>query len=447
MKKYLLISLSIICIITLFAQKTLNVFKKDLTVMNVVVNSVDSVKFSSDGADLNIHTAANQVLTVPVSSVDSITFSDSTLQSLPVVSTWAVTAVSYATAQSGLTIHSVGGTSITEKGICWGLTPNPTLENNKIISTATTASSTLNLTGLTDGSVIYIRAFATNAAGTSYGEQQSLTTTAYALPVVETVSAVYDYNNNRANCVVNIKSNGGCGLTERGICWSTSKNPTIANSKHSYGTTTGQFYAQMSNLSLNATYYVRAFATNCKGTAYGNELVVKPLLGNVTYTLAVDQAAYPEYHRLIKIAMDSACYYFNRYTAFRGNIYVYYNAGIPTAQASYKGSIGFGSNTRYMWVGTAIHEIAHYLGSGTTTVWKSKVVNGIWTGTNGTNLLKSFSGEVLKGDAQHYWPYGINQKEEITNLGNATVQTNAMVFSVQLIKAMVVDDCGLPLTW
>jgi hypothetical protein len=131
----------------------------------------------------------------------------------------------------------------------------------------------------------------------------------------------------------------------------------------------------------------------------------------------------------------------------RGTINVYYSTGIPTAQASYHGSIGFGSNTRYMWVGTAIHEMAHFFGSGTTTIWQSKIIHGTWTGTNGLNLLKSLTGGSLKGDTQHFWPYGINQKEEITGLGDLKAQENGLNTSVKLVKAMVIDDCNLPTTW
>ncbi len=164
--------------------------------------------------------------------------------------------------------------------------------------------------------------------------------------------------------------------------------------------------------------------------------------GNVTYTLDMDSASNPTKYELIKTAMDSACWYFNKYTPFSEDIYVYYSDGIPTAQASHRGSIGFGSNTRYMWVGTAIHEMAHYFGSGTTSTWQSKIVDGKWTGTAGNNMAKSIDGGTISGDSQHYWPHGINQKEEITNLGGKDAQHEGLVNAVKVINAMLVDDCG-----
>ena len=69
-----------------------------------------------------------------------------------------------------------------------------------------------------------------------------------------------------------ITYDGGTAVTTRGICWSTSKNPTIDNNKTSDGTGTGEFTSKITNLTPNTTYYVRAYATNINGTAYGNEI-------------------------------------------------------------------------------------------------------------------------------------------------------------------------------
>ncbi|MGC3976944.1 MAG: hypothetical protein QM751_01095 [Paludibacteraceae bacterium] len=164
--------------------------------------------------------------------------------------------------------------------------------------------------------------------------------------------------------MVNVKSNGGCALEERGICWSTNRNPTTSDRKFSSGISTGQFYALTGILSIDSVYYIRSYAKNCVGTSYSAETKLQPMTGNVTYTLDIDSVANPTPYKLIKAAMDSACWYYNRYTTFKGNIYVYYNSGIPTAQASYHGSIGFGSSTDYMWVGTAMHGNGAFYGFG-----------------------------------------------------------------------------------
>ncbi len=165
-------------------------------------------------------------------------------------------------------------------------------------------------------------------------------------------------------------------------------------------------------------------------------------IGDMTYTLDMDSVALPGPYRLIKEAMDSACIYFSKYTPFSYNVYVYYNSGIPTAQVNYyHGSLGFGANTRYMWVGTAMHEMCHWLGSGTTNEWHSKIVDGIWTGAATAALVGA---GVIHGDSMHFWPYGINQKEEVTGLGSVAAQENALAMTAKVTKAMLIDDCGLP---
>lgn len=265
------------------------------------------------------------------------------------------------------------------------------------------------------------------------------------LPVVEIISAPFNFSTKKATCTINVKSDGGCTLTSRGICWSTKKNPTINDSKGTSGTSTGQFSIQTTALSIDSTYYMRGFATNCVGTSYSTALEVKPITGNITYTLDINQTTYPNQYKLIKEAMDSACYYYNRYTTFKGNIYVYYNAGIPTAQASYHGSIGFGSSTNYMWVGTAMHEVAHFLGSGTTNAWKANLSSGVWVGAKAKAVIASFgTGEVLKGDSNsnpiHFWPYGINYRSEVSSATD-------LIRHAKLVQAMVIEDSGVPNSW
>lgn len=443
MKKYGLLIFSAICLLSLVAQKKLNIYKTDTTVKGIGVSRIDSLKFSDNQSVLNIHKADKSVENITLNTIDSITVSDLNVNDLPSVQTVSPTAVSYTTAQSGVVLKAIGNSDVTERGICWGTAKNPTIVNDKIAALSTADSATVAISGLNANTTYYLRAYASNSLGTAYGAEFTITTLKYALPTVETVSATYNYTTNKATCVAKVNTNGGCTLTERGICWGTTRTPTINDSKYASGTSVGQFYAMMSNLSLNSTYYVRAYATNCVGTSYGNAITVKPLMGNVTFTMGFDSATYPQPYRLIKAAMDSACFYYNRYTSFTATVWVAYNSGVPTAEASYHGQVAFGSNTTYMWVGTAMHELAHYFGSGTTSVWQSKMVSNTWTGTNGATLLKNQTGEVLKGDSQHFWPYGINYKSEITGLGGQAAQENGLALHAKLVQAMVKLDCGL----
>jgi hypothetical protein len=77
---------------------------------------------------------------------------------------------------------------------------------------------------------------------------------------------------NRATSGGNITVDGGAPVTARGVCWSISANPTIANSKTTNGIGTGAFTSLITGLSATTTYYLRAYATNSEGTGYGNEL-------------------------------------------------------------------------------------------------------------------------------------------------------------------------------
>jgi hypothetical protein len=86
------------------------------------------------------------------------------------------------------------------------------------------------------------------------------------------VSAQVSNNTNSAVSGGNISSDGQGEVTARGVVWSTSPNPTIAlATKTTNGTGTGAFTSSITGLSANTTYYVRAYATNSAGTAYGNE--------------------------------------------------------------------------------------------------------------------------------------------------------------------------------
>jgi len=69
-----------------------------------------------------------------------------------------------------------------------------------------------------------------------------------------------------------VTSDGGSSVIARGVCWATTANPTIANSKTSDGTGTGSYTSSISGLTSGTTYHVRAYATNSVGTTYGNDI-------------------------------------------------------------------------------------------------------------------------------------------------------------------------------
>ena len=80
----------------------------------------------------------------------------------------------------------------------------------------------------------------------------------------------------------NVTSNGGAAVTERGVCWGTSVNPTTGDSYTSDGTGTGSFNSSITGLKQNTDYHVRAYATNSVGTAYGSDVAFTTTTNSVT---------------------------------------------------------------------------------------------------------------------------------------------------------------------
>ncbi len=156
------------------------------------------------------------------------------------------------------------------RGVCWSTSPNPTISGSHTINGSGIGSFTSNITGLTDNTKYYVRAYATNSAGTSYGEQKSFTTQSFSVPTVKT-SSVSNIAGTTATCGGNVTSDGGATVTAHGVCWSTSQNPTVAGSHTTDGSGTGSFTSSIIGLTENTTYYVRAYATNSKGTSYGEQ--------------------------------------------------------------------------------------------------------------------------------------------------------------------------------
>lgn len=95
----------------------------------------------------------------------------------PTVTTTAVSLVDKTTAVSGGNVTSSGTATVTERGVVVGLTSNPTISDAKYISSGSTGPFVSQLTGLKQKTTYHLRAYATNIIGTSYGSDNSFTTT------------------------------------------------------------------------------------------------------------------------------------------------------------------------------------------------------------------------------------------------------------------------------
>ena len=189
---------------------------------------------------------------------------------VPTLITTDASGITQTTVTTGGTISNDGGATITERGIVYGTSTNPTTSNTKVSSGSGTGSFSVNITSLTPNTTYFIRSYAINSAGTGYGNNITFQTTVPAVPSL-TTREILNITNSTATGGGSITNDGGSAVSVKGICWSTSPNPTTSNSKTTDGTGTATFASFMTGLSASVTYYVRAYATNSTGTGYGNQ--------------------------------------------------------------------------------------------------------------------------------------------------------------------------------
>ena len=128
------------------------------------------------------------------------------------------------------------------------------------------------ITGLASNTKYYVRAYAVNGHGVAYSDEVTITLESeMTIPTVVTMDVV-SILENMATGGGNVVDNGGSEVTERGICWGTGHNPAVNDEHLTSGSGLGVFSCQMTDLDQDVTYYVRAYAVNALGTAYGIEV-------------------------------------------------------------------------------------------------------------------------------------------------------------------------------
>jgi uncharacterized protein (TIGR02145 family) len=207
----------------------------------------------------------------------------------PTLSTVVVSNIGATTSESGGNITSDGGATVTARGVCYSTHSNPTISDNVTSNGNGPGSFTSTVSGLTPLTAYHVRAYATNSAGTAYGNDISFSTNAPAAPSLTTTDAG-TISTSSAKSGGTITDNGGAPVTARGVCYGTSHNPDISGSTTSDGTGNGSFISSLTGLTPLTTYYVRAYATNSIGTSYGAEIsfysAITDIDGNV-YTSVI----------------------------------------------------------------------------------------------------------------------------------------------------------------
>src|SRR5690554_612606 len=191
---------------------------------------------------------------------------------LPALSTTEVADITETTATSGGKVTFDGGAAVTARGVCWSTEQNPTIDDEKTIDGKGEGEFSSSLSDLTSDTKYYVRAYATNSVGTAYGNELSFTTEKQMGLSTLTTIKITNITASTAVSGGNIADDENNAVTARGVCWSTEQNPTIDDEKTTDGKGKGEFSSSLSELNPDTKYYVRAYATNSVGTAYGNEI-------------------------------------------------------------------------------------------------------------------------------------------------------------------------------
>lgn len=185
----------------------------------------------------------------------------------PRVNTGSMSHISATGAVSGGNVITPGYSPVTARGVCWSLSQNPTINDSHTSDGEGVGSFTSHLSGLTPNRGYFVRAYATNAGGTGYGANTYFQTSR-GTPTATTF-APWFVTSDEAEVSGAVTNGGAADVTDRGLCWSTSANPTTADGHMSAGTGLGGFQEFVSGLEASTTYYLRAYGSNEYGIGYG----------------------------------------------------------------------------------------------------------------------------------------------------------------------------------
>ena len=198
------------------------------------------------------------------------TMSFNTSSDVPALTTTSVTSVTSGTAQISVNITSDGGANITERGVVFSKSTSPDINDSKVTYPSSSSSFSVSLTNLDKATKYYVRAFAKNKNGTAYGNELNFTT--LASPATVTTSPATSITTTEATINCEVTDDGGGTITERGIVYGSSQNPTTSNTKVTSGSGKGYYSVTITSLTPDRTYYARAYAINNSGTSYGQQI-------------------------------------------------------------------------------------------------------------------------------------------------------------------------------
>ena len=255
------------------AQNLMEIYQNTGTKLSLPLEAIDSVRFLNQPEPqlMKIYLNDQRIFSIRTGSIDSIAYALPPVQSLPEVLTLSLTASGVNGVVAQGSIQSEGPTAVTRRGFCWSLQPLPSIINNRVEAGSGTGSFSDTIGPLEPGKQYFVRAYASNAAGTAYGEEFSINTanaSAGNVPSVSTGDIQYS-NESTARSGGNVTAAGSFPVTARGLCWAEGTTPTLNHSFCINGAGTGFFNSTIDRLMPEAVYRVRAWAMSEAGVSYG----------------------------------------------------------------------------------------------------------------------------------------------------------------------------------
>jgi len=170
------------------------------------------------------------------------------------------------------------GSNIIEYGFCWNTSGNPTKADFHIEADELRGILYGKLEDLSGGTKYFVRSYAINSAGVSYGQVKIFTTEVNKLPTVSPPWITY-ISHDKVHCSGGGFTDNTNNMLTKGICWSTSINPTVDDTKVDLGSDFETFSCEIGGLNPGTVYYIRAYATNILGTSYGQNRVIRTFDG------------------------------------------------------------------------------------------------------------------------------------------------------------------------
>ncbi|MEH6703309.1 MAG: hypothetical protein V7691_00815 [Galbibacter orientalis] len=184
---------------------------------------------------------------------------------------------------NGLITPPTCESTVTTQGFVYAKTTFPKTDDTVLEINGDNIS--YEVTNLEPNTKYYVRTFFVNPTGEYYGNQVEFTTSVGDIEIETKNIQNITHNSVKSGAVIN--NDGGGSIINKGVCWSTSPSPTIEDNVVENDSENLDFDSEVTGLTSNTTYYLRAYATNEKGTTYGEEKMFKTITSNYKVELKI----------------------------------------------------------------------------------------------------------------------------------------------------------------